>query len=170
MRAEGFELFDRSALKQMNRGYLNCAGEEELLFPPLSHLEVLGNPTIEKFDGKPVTVFGIRVNINQKARIIEEILSQRKQTAIAFTENVAKELTFDVKLISNSDSSFARSGLNQMLMCMEVMDHEWFNSDVNLKNKLGDVLTAKQNAVSAFVEQSLRENPGQVINIFSFSF
>ncbi len=135
-----------------------CSGEEELLFPPLSNLEVVGNPTVEKFDGTPVAVFGIRVNINQKGRIIEEILSQRKQTAIAFAENVVKELKFDVKLVSNSDSTQARAGLDGMIVSMKGRDHEWFNSDVNLKNTLGDVLAAKENAVTAFVEQSLNEN------------
>jgi hypothetical protein len=138
---------------------LSCSGEEELLFPPLSHLEVVGNPTIEKFDGKPVAVFVIRVNINQKSRIIEEMLTQRKQTAITFAENVARELTFDVKLISNSDSSIARAGLKQMLVSMKALDPQWFSSDLNLKNTLGQVLTAKEEAVSAFVEQSLKENP-----------
>ncbi len=66
---------------------------------------------MEKFNGKPVVVFIIRVNINQKARTIEEVLSQRKQTAVTFTANVTKELTFDVKLISNADSASARVGL-----------------------------------------------------------
>jgi hypothetical protein len=129
-----------------------CSGEAELLFPPLSHLEVVGNPTIEKFDGKPVAVFTIRVNINQKACTIEEILSQRKQTAITFTENVARELTFDVKLISNSDSSFARAPLMKLLVSFKAHNPEWFNSDVNLQRALGTVLQAKQKAVSDFVE------------------
>jgi hypothetical protein len=140
------------------------SGEAELLFPPLSHLEVVGNPTMEKFDGKPVVVFTIRVNINQKARTIEEVLGQRKQTALTFTENVAKELTFDVKLISNSESASVRAGLKELLVSYKAKSPEWFNSDVNLQKALGKVLEAKQEAVIGFVksEASLQGNPGKV--------
>ena len=139
-----------------------------MLFPPLSHLEVVGNPTVEKFDGKPVVVFTIRVNINQKARTIEEVLSQRKQTAVVFAENVAKELTFDVKLISNSDSTNVGIVLNELLMSYKTKSPEWFNSDVNLQDALGKVLEAKQLAVSAFVKSdpSLRGNPEKVFLIY----
>ena len=136
-----------------------------MLFPPLSHLEVVGNPTMEKFDGKPVVVFTIRVNINQKARTIEEVLSQRKETAVTFTENVTKELTFEVKLISNSDSASARAVLKELLMSYKTKSPEWFNSDVNLQEALRKVLEAKQEAVSAFVkaEPSLREKVCQTL-------
>jgi hypothetical protein len=145
------------------------SGEAELLFPPLSHLEVVGNPTMEKFDGKPVVVFTIRVNINQKARTIEEVLSQRKQTAVTFTENVTKELTFDVKLISNSDSASARAVLKELLMSFKKKSPEWFNSDVNLQEALRKVLEAKQEAVSAFVkaEPSLPEKVSNIVALFS---
>ncbi len=141
------------------------SGEAELLFPPLSHLEVVGNPTIEKFDGKPVVVFTIRVNINQKARTIEEILSQRKQTAISFTKNVAKELIFDVKLISNSDSSTARACLGNLLASFKEQSPVWFNSDVNLQRALTDVLQAKKKAVFDFVESepTLKGNLKKVV-------
>ncbi len=125
---------------------------------------MVGNPTIEKFDGKPVAVFAIRVNINQKARTIEEILCQRKLTAVTFTENVAKELTFDVKLISNSDSSSAGAVLKNLLASYRAQGPGWFNSDVNLREALGKVLEAKQQAVSAFVkaETSLKGDQEKV--------
>ena len=131
-----------------------------MLFSPLSHLEVVGNPIMERFNGKPVVVFTIRVNINQKARTIEEVLGQRKQTAVTFTENVAKELTFDVKLISNSDSASAGVGLKKLLVSFKAKSPEWFNSDVNLQKALGNVLEAKQEAVLGFVknESSLQGN------------
>jgi hypothetical protein len=143
---------------------LFLSGEAEMLFPPLSHLEVVGNPTIEQFDGKPVAVFTIRVNVNQKARTIEEMLSQRQQTAVTFTENVAKELTFDVRLISNADSSAAQASLKKLLVAYKARDPGWFNSDVNLQGALAMVLTAKEEAVTAFVESepTLKGNPGKV--------
>jgi hypothetical protein len=115
-----------------------------------------------------VVVFSIKLNINQKAQTIEEILSHRKQTAITFADNVSKEFIFDVKLISNSDSSSSRAGLNELLAFMKQQDPVWFNSDVNLKNILGRVLEAKEEAVSAFVkaEQSLIGNPDKVLVSF----
>ena len=126
---------------------------------------MVGNPAIEKLDGKPVAVFTIRVNINQKARTIEEVLSQRKQTAITFTENAAKELTFDMKLISDSDTSRALAGLNKLRSNFKDLAPEWFNSDENLQEALGKVLEAKPQAVLAFVkaEPSLQGDQEKVL-------
>ena len=49
-------------------------GEGELLFPPLSHLEVVDSPKVEMRDKRPVIVVAVKVDINQKAMVIEEIL------------------------------------------------------------------------------------------------
>ncbi len=84
------------------------------MFPPLSHLEVVGSPHTELYNGKPVVVVSINVNINQKAQVIEEILSQRKQTIVGIAENVMKEVAFDLKLISDAPNG---SMLTPILKC-----------------------------------------------------
>jgi hypothetical protein len=102
-------------------------------------------------------VISIRVNINQKSLVIEEILSQRKQTIAAIAENLMKEVKFDVKLISDSVCSLA--GLQVELDIMKRRDPRWFNADSNFKLALGRFLDLKEDAVSNFVkaEPSLRE-------------
>ncbi len=117
-----------------------------------------------------MAVFTIRVNTNQKASTIEEVLSQRQQTAVTFTENAAKELMFDVRLISNADSSAARAGLKDLLVSYKARDPGWFNSDINLQEALAKVLKAKEVAVAAFVESepALKGNPEKVY-LASFS-
>ncbi len=129
-------------------------GEGELLFTPLTHLEVVGSPHIEKHDGKAVVVLCVKVNINQKAQVIEEILSQRKQTIVGIAENVMKEVVFDLKLIS--DAPCPQPKLQEALKSLKGKDNEWFNNDSNLKESLGTLLSLKEETVFDFVENHFR--------------
>jgi hypothetical protein len=131
-----------------------CPGEGEILFPPLSHLEVVGSPHTEQHDGKPVVVLRIKVNINQKAQVIEEILSQRKQTIVAIAENVMKEVAFDVKLIS--DAPCSQPKLQEALKGLKRRDAEWFNADSNFKSTLENLLSLKEETVFDFVMEHYR--------------
>ena len=67
-------------------------GEGELLFPPLSHLEVVGEPRLKEHAGQRVVVVRVKININQKSLTIEEMLRQRKRTVVAVGEGLAKEM------------------------------------------------------------------------------
>jgi hypothetical protein len=124
-------------------------GEGELLFPPLSHLEVIGNPHIERHEGKPVVVLEIKVNINQKAQVIEEMLSQRKQTIAGIAENIMKEVIFDAKIVS--DDPCPQPKLQRALEKVKKRDPEWFNVDSNLKESLGNLLALKEKTIYDFV-------------------
>ena len=144
-------------------------GEGELLFSPLSHLEVIGNPTFEKFDGKYVIVIRINVNINQKSQVIEEILGQRKQTIVAIAEGLQKEVKFDLKLIS--ESAHTTTCLKEGLKSVKMLEPAWFNADSNFKEILGDLLSQKEKDIFYFVSQenSLKDNwnsEGGIIMIF----
>jgi hypothetical protein len=70
-------------------------GEGEILFPPLSHLEVIGYPKVEIRNNVPVLVVSVKVNINQKAMTIDEILRRRKHMVTSLIEGVENEIAFD---------------------------------------------------------------------------
>ena len=63
-------------------------GEEEILFPPLTCLEVVGQPRVE--DG--VVVFPLRANMNLKGLTLEQLVERRKQLHLSMARNLAEEL------------------------------------------------------------------------------
>jgi hypothetical protein len=121
------------------------------LFTPLTHLEVVGSPRIEQHDGKDVVVLRVKVNINQKAQVIEEMLSQRKQTIVGIAENVMREGAFDLKLIA--DTPCPQPKLQEALESLKGRDAEWFNADSKFKEALGTLLSLKEETVFDFVEE-----------------
>ena len=66
-------------------------GEEEFLFPPLSCLEVAGEPRV--MDG--VIVISLRANINLKALTLEQLVERRKNLHLAMTKNLIEDLAFE---------------------------------------------------------------------------
>jgi len=127
-----------------------CPGEREILFPPLSHMEVVGQPRVDMHEGKPVIVVSVDVNINQKALTIEGILSQRKQTLLSVGENLKREIKFDLQIVSESPCS--QESLEKYLKICNQRDDSWFNADVNFKDSIIKVLELKEETIAAFVE------------------
>ena len=66
-------------------------GEEEFLFPPLTCLEVAGQPRV--MDG--VIVISLRANINLKALTLEQLVERRKNLHLAMTKNLIEDLAFE---------------------------------------------------------------------------
>ena len=58
-------------------------GEDEVLIPPLSFLEVTGEPWTMDTDKGPVTVFPARINCNLKGQTMEEIEARRRTDLLA---------------------------------------------------------------------------------------
>ncbi len=106
---------------------------------------------------KPVVVVSVKVNSNQKSLRIEEILSSRKKTILAFVDNIAREIKFDMQLVSKTPFN-EFSFKNQLeFEGIKTRNEEWFNEDKNFKSALEIVLepARKQDVVQAFVEQEL---------------
>ena len=53
-------------------------GEEEVLLPPLSNLEVVGEPVTIIREGEKVSVCQLRVNVNLKVRFRQLLLPDSK--------------------------------------------------------------------------------------------
>ena len=67
--------------------------EEEILFPPMSYLEVTGETRMEAGPGgKTTRVVSLSVNANQTCGTIEEMLGLRRQLHVAMLENYAMEI------------------------------------------------------------------------------
>jgi hypothetical protein len=69
--------------------------EKEFLFPPLSCLEVMGEPRVEPLPkgGGHVVVIPLRVNANLRAATVDELIARRKRLHAAATRNLREELS-----------------------------------------------------------------------------
>ena len=130
-------------------------GEGELLFPPLSHLEVVDSPKVEMRDKRPVIVVAVKVDINQKAMVIEEILRQRKKAVITIADSIINEIEFDSQIVSST--TFFGSELRKKLRMITGHHDEWFNSDKNLRNALSWILALKKSAIEEIVNEALKD-------------
>ncbi len=122
-------------------------GENELLFSPLSHLEVIDNPRIEYFEGRQVYLIPLDININLKCQTIEEMIGKRKHLILALVKNVKKELEFELRLVTGKDQRDSKSWeqdfefINKQL---QNHDAEWYNSDHNFSLELQSILEWKR--------------------------
>ena len=66
-------------------------GEAEILFPPLTFLEVVGEPRVEG----GIIVFPLRANINLKGLTLEQLEERRKGLHLAMAMNLLEELTVE---------------------------------------------------------------------------
>jgi hypothetical protein len=123
-------------------------------------LEVVDRPTIEMRENVPVVVVSVKVNINQKSKTIEEILCQRKQTAIDIGDAVINEIEFDTKFVSSIPWPEAR--FREDLSVLFEHDDEWFNSDINFQSTINEIITLKKDTIQTFVIDCLKESDQNV--------
>jgi hypothetical protein len=97
-----------------------------------------------------VVVIKIKVNVN-KSKTLEQNLELRKQMVITAGENLKKEILFDLKLVS--DKSLDLSGFNREFEILKEPTPDWFNSDINYKTALENLLDLKQRTIANLVRQ-----------------
>ena len=83
-------------------------GEAEILFPPLTCLEVVGQPRVE--DG--VIVFPLRANMNLKGLTLEQLVRRRKDLHLAMAKNLEEELFIEASKASSGISAEPQVSLN----------------------------------------------------------
>jgi len=74
-------------------------GEDEILIPPFSYLEVTGAPFSMDTEKGVVTVYPARINCNLKARTIDEIESSRRDELLAQHPYLVAEFERDVPAV-----------------------------------------------------------------------
>ena len=75
-------------------------GEDEILIPPLSYLEVTGEACAEFTDKGNVTIFPGRINCNMKSQTIQEIETRRHRELVAMMPYLQHDLERDVAILS----------------------------------------------------------------------
>jgi hypothetical protein len=125
-------------------------GEDELVFPPLSYFEVVGEPRAQQHGQHRAMVVRIRVNANVKHSTLEELLHRRKKTVMKVGECLLKEIMFDVRLVSKDD--FSTSVFDKAMVRSEGKDPAWYDFDENFKDELDTLVRKKKRTIFKAVE------------------
>ena len=145
-------------------------GEGELLISPLSHLELGVDPSVETLDvdgtQKPVVVISIKVNINQKSKVLEEILGLRKLTVINAAANLRKEIRFDLRLVPGAPCELTTFDENVKRLIKH--QPEWFNSDTNFKDAVSRIIMFKEESIAENVNDSGPFQDVRIIVLLNF--
>mmetsp|Transcript_38330 Transcript_38330/g.120666 ORF Transcript_38330/g.120666 Transcript_38330/m.120666 type:complete len:1644 (-) Transcript_38330:81-5012(-) len=147
--------------------------EDEILFPPLSFLEVVGQPRVEGGPASvPIRIIPLKINANVTCSTIEEIVEKRKQLHMALLTNTMNEAIGELNSIFASERVEARlthapydrmqDGHHKikasiLTECQELMDFyaksppSWFNDDENYAKAMLQASKLKQMALGKFV-------------------
>ena len=153
-----------------------------MLFPPLSHLEVVGNPVVEMFGDepplKPVLVVTIKVNINQQFGTIQDLLARRKETIMSIGEGIVNDIDFDLSIASTLLYS-KRPDLKQQVTDFKstaISDFkiglrdsppqsEWYNNDKNFECELEKMLVSKKVTFQKYFQKILDLEDSELIPV-----
>jgi NLR family CARD domain-containing protein 3 len=86
--------------------------EEEILFPPLTCLEVVGEPRVEE----NVIVFPLSANMNLKGLTLEQLVERRKQLHLAMAKNLGEELFIESSKALSDDTQVSISKMVMLLL------------------------------------------------------
>jgi NLR family CARD domain-containing protein 3 len=86
--------------------------EKEILFPPLTCLEVVGEPRVEE----NVIVFPLSANMNLKGLTLEQLVERRKQLHLAMAKNLGEELFIESSKAFSGDIQVSVSKLVMQLL------------------------------------------------------
>lgn len=81
-------------------------GEKEILFPPMTNLEVKGIPRLELTEEGPVMVLSIRANVSLRNETREQLEGKRKAVFMASLLNSIQETQLELDAILAQDSSY----------------------------------------------------------------
>ena len=96
---------DRAASIQ---DYSQYSGEGEYLWWPLCFLESTGETRMEATSRGVITVMGLRINANLKARTCEDLLAQKKTTHITSFRSLVDDLSRQLPHIAEEGDAMAR--------------------------------------------------------------
>ena len=140
-------MIDRGA----SLGWLSQYPEEaEILFAPLSGLEVMGT----RVQGA-VLVVEVRLSINLNNATIEEVVAKMQSSALELLELVWDDFTF------NGAPSRALEPLDVCERIYEHEDPEWFNLSENYERAVQTVLHSKEAVFHLLTDKSIWSEPGE---------
>jgi len=57
-------------------------GEREHLYPPLTHLQIVGTPRLELHNGQPLSIVCMQLTVNQRFKTVEQAERSRKDSLV----------------------------------------------------------------------------------------
>lgn len=120
--------------------------EDEILIPPLSNMEVCGEPRLELMGGEEIMVISLRVSVNQKSLTIDQLMSRRRTLHLAMAETLRKETQAELSDIMRQDEAERRAKGGIVVSSSGVDDTsrdatailEEFDSLIKVQSELGD--------------------------------
>jgi ankyrin repeat protein len=157
---------DRGASLSFLSQYPN---EDEVLIPPLSYLEVIGDPFFKHTVKGEVTVYPARINCNLKSQTIEEIKGHRQKEILAMLPYLDGALRRDMAVLVEALAADFREKAEekkldeltaQILRDFDVLSTElatpgkmsWLNQDSNYKQSICEVIDFKNDRLSKLVK------------------
>jgi len=163
---------DRGASLSFLSQYPN---EEEILIPPLSYLEVVGEPFfMETDEGVTVKVYRARINCNLKSQTIEEIVAHRQKEVLAMLPYLDGTLRRDLSRVAaalvadlEKDGAAAEKVKTKIeeleaqilsefdARCRDLATAKkisWLNLDANYKQCIGDFIDFKHHGLTRLVK------------------
>ncbi|KAJ1477514.1 ankyrin repeat-containing domain protein [Baffinella frigidus] len=148
-------------------------GEKEILYPPMSYLEVTGETRMEAGPGGKVTrVVSLSVNANQTCGTIEAMLGSRRGLHVAMLENYLLEIDGELEARLDSEEvkqrlahdRFATSNDHHRTMVLAISkevervvdthkarDAAWYNeNDGHYENAIKEAMQLKKMALGKF--------------------
>lgn len=151
--------------------------EEEIVMPPLSNLEVVGDARMEESKHGLVMVIPLRINVNLKSLTMDELKERRKLLHLSMMDNLWQEAQRDLmEEVTRhhpddpaATAAAASSGqnpadqqqeqvrqmlsdFNELMDKVRGMDSIWFNDDDNYKNAMTSALDMKRGTLRKFQE------------------
>lgn len=139
--------------------------EDEVLLPPLSNLEVIGIPQVRVVGKINVLVCSVRLNVNLRSPVKEELEGRRKLFHMGALHNNVQEIERDLRqkvqqLPKGGEGTVQGEGRNVMqqivLECEELVamhaDRKpmWYNEDVAYKQALEEASNLRTMALQKF--------------------
>ena len=115
--------------------------EDEFLMPPLSNLEVVSKPKLEKTVDGDIVVVKLRININLKSKTMEELRETRQRLHIATLQNLISETMMKLQIKEITHPSLKSFKL--LLDNEKLKSPEWFNDDENYRKCQEDMMNMK---------------------------
>jgi hypothetical protein len=96
-------------------------GEEEVVMPPLSNLEVIGDPYLSCLEGTgtEILIFPLRVNVNIKSKTMEDLVATRKNVLMSGISDMQAEADEEVAALAQAMGEVKALAAGQTT--------EWFN-------------------------------------------
>eukprot|EP00961_Rhodomonas_salina_P294972 3935013-Rhodomonas_salina.2 len=144
--------------------------EDEILMPPRSFMEVVGEPSVIVAEAAPFLLVPVKININLQCPTLDQLRESRKTMILSTLEHVRKEINRDVQLKIATDEVKERAKMDifwdfedehggkrfvesikeegaKALAAAKERAPSWFNEDRQFRRAMQDALNVQRRAL-----------------------